>query len=103
MQIKYWKNLQSPIDGMQKISSMCWSPDSKRLAVATADRVVQLYDEFGEKKDRFATRPAEKGAKSYIVRAMAFSNDSLKLAIAQSDNAIFVYKLGSEWKERKSI
>jgi intraflagellar transport protein 172 len=103
MQIKYWKNLQSPIDGMQKISSMCWSPDSKRLAVSTADRVVQLYDEHGEKKDRFGTRPAEKGHKSYVVRAMAFSSDSLKLAIAQSDNAIFVYKLGAEWKERKSI
>lgn len=103
MQIKYWKNLQSPIDGMQKISAMCWSPDSKRLAVATADRVVQLYDENGEKKDRFGTRPAEKGQKSYVIRAMAFSHDSTRIAIAQSDNAIFVYKLGSEWKERKSI
>ncbi|CAI2386632.1 unnamed protein product [Moneuplotes crassus] len=103
MQVKYWKNLQSPIDGMQKISAMCWSPDSKRHAVATADRVVQLYDENGEKKDRFGTRPAEKGQKSYVIRAMAFSLDSTKIAIAQSDNAIFVYKLGTEWKERKSI
>lgn len=103
MQIKYWKNLQSPIDGMQKISAMCWAPNSTRLAVATADRVVQLFDEYGEKKDRFGTRPAEKGQKSYVIRAMAFSHDSIKLAIAQSDNAIFVYKLGTEWKERKSI
>jgi len=34
---------------------------------------------------------------------MAFSPDSDKLAIAQSDNVVYVYKLGTEWKERKSI
>ena len=61
MQIKYWKNLLPPIDGMQKISSMTWSPNSKRMAVSTADRVVQLFDETGEKQDRFNTRAAEKG------------------------------------------
>jgi intraflagellar transport protein 172 len=76
MQIKYWKNLQQPIDGMQKISALAWSPDSKRYAVATADRVVHLYNENGEKKDKFTTRPAEKDNKSYIVRAVAFSPDS---------------------------
>lgn len=38
-----------------------------------------------------------------MVRAMAFSPDSDKLAIAQSDNVVYVYKLGTEWKERKSI
>jgi intraflagellar transport protein 172 len=57
MQIKYWKNLQSPIDGMQKISSITWSPNSKRMAVATADRVVHLFDENGQRQDKFATRP----------------------------------------------
>ena len=49
MQIKYWKNLQSPIDGMQKISSITWSPNSLRMAVATADRVVHLFDENGQR------------------------------------------------------
>jgi intraflagellar transport protein 172 len=103
MQIKYWKNLQSPIDGMQKISSLCWSPNSKRMAVATADRVVHLFDENGEKKDKFSTRPADKDNKSYIVRAMAFSPDNQKLAIAQSDNIVFIYKIGTEWGDKKSI
>lgn len=46
---------------MQKISSMAWSPNSKRMAVSTADRVVQLFDENGDKQDRFNTRAAEKG------------------------------------------
>jgi len=27
----------TPIDGMQKISSIAWSPNSSRLAVSTAD------------------------------------------------------------------
>lgn len=49
MQIKYWKNLQAPIDGMQKISAISWSPNSKKMAVATADRVVHLFDENGQK------------------------------------------------------
>jgi hypothetical protein len=43
MKIKYWKNLQAPIDGMQKISSITWSANSKRLAVATADRVSPVF------------------------------------------------------------
>jgi intraflagellar transport protein 172 len=103
MQIKYQKNLQSPIDGMQKISAICWSPNSKRMAVATADRVVHLFDENGEKKDKFSTRPADKDNKSYIVRAMAFSPDNQKLSIAQSDNIVFIYKIGTEWGDKKSI
>ena len=103
MQIKYWKNLQQPIDGMQKISALAWSPDSKRYAVATADRVIHLYNENGERKDKFTTRPAEKDNKSYIVRAVCFSPDNQKIAIAQSDNIVFIYKIGSEWGEKKSI
>jgi len=88
---------------MQKISSITWSPNSKRMAVATADRVVHLFDENGQRQDKFSTRPADKDNKSYIVRAMAFSPDNQKLAIAQSDNIVFIYKLGMEWGEKKSI
>ena len=73
------------------------------MAVATADRVVHLFDENGEKKDKFSTRPADKDNKSYIVRSMAFSPDNTKLAIAQSDNIVFIYKLGLEWGEKKAI
>ena len=67
---------------MQKISALAWSPDSKKYAVATADRVVHLYDENGQRRDKFTTRPAEKDNKSYIVRAVAFSPDNQKIAIA---------------------
>ena len=103
MQLRYSKNLQSAVDGMQKISALTWSPNGQKLAVSTADRVIHLYDDAGERKDKFPTRPAEKNQTSYVVRALAFSPDSTKLAIAQSDNIVFVYKIGSEWGERKSI
>ena len=103
MQLRYSKNLQSAVDGMQKISALTWSPNGQKLAVSTADRVIHLYDDAGERKDKFPTRPAEKNQTSYVVRALAFSPDSTKIAIAQSDNIVFVYKIGSEWGERKSI
>ena len=45
MQIKYFGNVQQPVDAMQKISGICWSPNSKRMAVAASDRVIHLYDE----------------------------------------------------------
>jgi intraflagellar transport protein 172 len=38
---------------------MVWSPNNQKLAVVTADRVIQLFDETGERKDRFGTKPAD--------------------------------------------
>lgn len=67
--------------------------------LSQADRVVALYDENGEKRDRFSTKPADKGPKNYIVRGLCFSPDSTRLAVAQSDCIVFVYKLGLEWGE----
>lgn len=60
---------------------------------------MTLYDENFEKRDRFSTKPAEKGPKNYIVRGLCFSPDSSRLAVAQSDCIVFVYKLGLEWGE----
>ena len=63
-----------------------------------------MFDENGERRDKFATKPADASAqKAFQVRGMAFSPDSAKLAIAQSDNIVFVYKLGADWGEKKSI
>lgn len=42
MQLRYAGNLIPPVDGMQKISSICWSPNGKKMAVASADRVIQF-------------------------------------------------------------
>ena len=75
------------------------------------DKIVQLFDEHGEKQDKFSTKPADgkSGSKAYVVRGLCWSPDSTKLAVAQSDNIVFVYKLSSspekaaEWGEKKSI
>jgi intraflagellar transport protein 172 len=80
------------------------SPNAKRMACVTVDRVVQLFDDAGTKRDKFSTKPSDPaGPKTFLVRGLAFSPDSTKLAVAQSDKIVFVYKLGSEWGDKKSI
>ena len=87
-----------------KISSLTWSPNNKRLAVATFDRLIVLFDEDGERRERFSTKPADgKSKRGYVVTGLSFSFDSTKLAIAQSDNMVFVYKLGESWEDKKAI
>ena len=104
MLLKHIGTLMPPQEQMAKVTAICWSPNNKRLAVVTVDRIVRLYDDKGEQRDKFSTKPAEaKGPKNYVVSAMEFSPDSSKLAIAQSDNIVFVYKLGLEWGDKKSI
>lgn len=39
MKIKYCRNIMQPVDGMQKIAAIAWSANSKKFAIATADRV----------------------------------------------------------------
>ncbi len=42
-----------------------------------------LFDETGEKRDKFSTKPADAkyGKKSYVVRGLEFSPDAAKLAV----------------------
>lgn len=77
---------------------------SQKLAAVSADKVVHVFDETGDRKDKFKTKAADpSSSQNYVVRSMAFSPDSTKLALAQSDNIVFVYRLGLEWGEKKSI
>ena len=94
MQVRLVRSVLPPTDGPTKVTSICWSPNSLRLAVATHDRVITLFDENGEqKKDRFSTKPADASRKDYVITGIAWSPDSTKLAVAQSDNIVFVYKV----------
>uniref|UniRef100_A0A8D0GGL2 Intraflagellar transport 172 n=1 Tax=Sphenodon punctatus TaxID=8508 RepID=A0A8D0GGL2_SPHPU len=70
---------------------MAWSHNNAKFAVCTVDRVVLLYDEHGERRDKFSTKPADAkyGRKSYVVKGMAFSPDSTKIAVGQTDNIIY--------------
>ena len=46
-------------DGAAKICAVAFSPNSQKLAVCTSDRVVVLFDEQGEKRDKFSLKPAD--------------------------------------------
>ncbi|KAG8230356.1 hypothetical protein J437_LFUL000627, partial [Ladona fulva] len=111
MQLKYLRNILPTQESLDKICAIAWSPNNLKLAVCASDRVVQLFDEFGERKDKFPTKPVDAkvvnlflfGKKSYVIRGLAFSPDSTKIAVGQSDNIVFVYKVGEEWGEKKVI
>lgn len=65
MKLSFWKQLQQPGDGFgQKLTAAAFSPNNQRLAVVTGDRVVHLYDENGERRDKFSTKPADKVSRS---------------------------------------
>ena len=59
MQIRHLKSVIPAADGPNRITALAWSPNNQKLAFAGADRVIQLFDETGERKDRFATKPAD--------------------------------------------
>ncbi|KAI8469208.1 MAG: intraflagellar protein IFT172 [Monoraphidium minutum] len=104
MQLRYLQSIAQAADGIHKISHAAWTPDNTKLAVATADRVVHLYDKSGERRDKFRTKAADGYAGgAYLIRGLAFSPDSARLAVAQSDNVVFVYRLGAGWDDKKSI
>ncbi|KAI8848693.1 hypothetical protein BC829DRAFT_443633 [Chytridium lagenaria] len=104
MQIRHLKTICPPADALNRITALAWSSNNQKLAIVGVDRVISLYDETGERKDRFSTKPGDpKSTKPYYVCALAFSPDSTKLAVAQTDCVVFVYKLGLEWGEKKSI
>ncbi|KAI1241384.1 hypothetical protein IHE44_0009870 [Lamprotornis superbus] len=105
MHLRHVRTLLAPQDGTARVTCMAWSASSARFAVCTAERVVLLYDEQGERRDKFSTKPADAkyGRKSYVVKGMAFSPDSTKLAIGQTDNIVYVYRIGEEWGDKKVI
>ncbi|XP_051816621.1 intraflagellar transport protein 172 homolog [Acanthochromis polyacanthus] len=105
MQLKHLKTLLTPQEGAAKVTCMAWAPNNTKFAVCTVDRVVLLYDEQGERRDKFSTKPLDSkyGKQSYMVNDMAFSPDSTKIAIGQSDNIIFVYRIGEDWGDKKAI
>ena len=59
MNFRHSKNLCAGIDGFNKIHSAAWSINNMRLAIAQSDRKISLYDENGEKKETFSTKPAK--------------------------------------------
>src|SRR5690348_17005619 len=98
MQIRHLKTIQQASNKINKIAALCWSNNNRRLAVADTDGWVHLFDENGDRRDKFPTKSAagKRGGKTYIITGICFSPDDSRIAIAQSDNIVFVYKLGTE-------
>ncbi|CAF2971057.1 unnamed protein product [Rotaria sp. Silwood2] len=94
MQVKFLQQISKTVFGEAQVSAICFSPNGQKLGICV-DRVVQLYDDLGELRDRFATKPIDfkYERSSYVVTDMAFSPDSTALAVAQSDNIVFVYNV----------
>ena len=106
MQLRHVKTLQPAQPGIARVPAMCWSPNSKRLAVVDHTRAVILYDEAGEKRDRFSLKPADtkSNSKSFVVRGMAWVWRQREVGHrAERTTSSFVYKLGIDWGEKKSI
>jgi len=59
MQIRHIKTIIPAGNVPAKITAMAWSPNNQKLAVVGVDRIIYLFDETGEKKDRFTTKPAD--------------------------------------------
>jgi len=53
-------------EGINKVTAMCFSPNDKRLAVCLLDRIVYLYDENGERREKFSTKPGDKVASELV-------------------------------------
>ncbi|XP_060802572.1 intraflagellar transport protein 172 homolog [Amyelois transitella] len=109
MRLKYSKTFieaqESSIGCESPVADISWSPNNVKLAVATCERVVMLYDRDGVRRDKFSTKPADTaaGKKSYIITSICFSENSELLGIAQSDNMVFVYRVGADWSGKKVI
>jgi len=59
----------------RRVTGITFSPNGQKLAVVTTDRVVYLFDDSGERKDRFKTKSAVKDStRPYSVRGMGESN-----------------------------
>ena len=62
MQLRHMKTVQPAAEGekvMQRVTALCWAPNNMRLAAVPTDRIVHLFDENGERRDKFSTKPAD--------------------------------------------
>ncbi|XP_026827198.1 intraflagellar transport protein 172 homolog isoform X2 [Ooceraea biroi] len=105
MLLKYLGTVMPAQESENKVISIAWSPNNLKLAVASSDRSIYLFDENGAKRDRFSTKPVDPkfGKKSYMIKGIAFSPESTKIAVGQTDCIVYVYKIGEDWGDKKVI
>lgn len=49
-----------------RVTALAWSPNNSRIAACTTDRVVHLFDEDGERRDKFSTKAADSKVSFYV-------------------------------------
>jgi intraflagellar transport protein 172 len=59
MQLKHLKTVVNAGEAIAKITAICWSPNNLRMAAVSTNRIVYLFDENGEQKDKFPTKPGD--------------------------------------------
>lgn len=73
MQLKHIESLIPPSPGIVKVTAICWSPNAKKLAVCTTEKLVLMFDENGARKDKFATKAIDKVSVIFIYSILYFS------------------------------
>ncbi|EAY11272.1 selective LIM binding factor, putative [Trichomonas vaginalis G3] len=72
-----------------------WSPDGERLAVGTADHIVQIVTISSNEISKIPIKGREEDAKkNFTVTSFDWSPDSSRFAIGQSDSTVAVYDIG---------
>jgi intraflagellar transport protein 172 len=63
---RHLKSILSSGETTNRVNSIAWfltikirSSNGQKFAIASADRIVQLFDDLGEKKDKFPTKPGD--------------------------------------------
>lgn len=61
MKLRHLKNVISPVgDGsFHNVTDICWSPNNMKLAVSTSEKQVIIFDDSGERKDKFSTKASD--------------------------------------------
>lgn len=67
MILKYLGTVLPAADSENRVVAIAWSPNNLKLAVALADRGIYLFDENGNKKDRFSTKPIDSRVSIYTL------------------------------------
>uniref|UniRef100_A0A0N5ACY5 ANAPC4_WD40 domain-containing protein n=1 Tax=Syphacia muris TaxID=451379 RepID=A0A0N5ACY5_9BILA len=59
MKLKFKKIIVPEQDGAEKVVALNWTANGRKIAVVISDRNIQLFDENGTRRDKFATKPMD--------------------------------------------
>ena len=64
MDIKHSRNLIQPVLKLSKINGISWSPNKMKLAIASEDKNIYIFDEQGNYKNKFSTKTGSENYES---------------------------------------